>query len=317
MRRRLMLVLGGSVVAAAQVVFAGSASANIPKPPKPTVTAHGHVACRMNGTVKYRPALKRAAVPTSIAVKASLSCSIGTTGNSLVTVKSGKLLGSSTSYSGSCATPNPKQLTASIVWKPSYGKVNPTTVVFGAPVGGGGFIAHRFSNGLVAGSYAGERPTASFNSIVSSTSCPKKGIKGWSFSGQTFDINIVGCDKNIPTSWGVGQVDDVTRADNGHVWFVVVPAYRYTQMCHPTGTITWSYDTGANPLCRGAVNAPLADSGYNTVTSYTSRTGLAFNPEGHYFGVDTGINLARDGDPLCNQFHIHYSGDSVYKPFTM
>jgi hypothetical protein len=313
MRRRITLALVGAALMMTQVALGEPAGAArlIPKSKPPTVTGHGNVSCAVGGSLKYQPAIKPAAGPTSVSVKAKLSCSLGNTGNARVRITGGKLVASSASYTGSCATPNPTSLSGSITWKAVGGKVRPTTFAFGAATGGSVLIAHKFTSGLVGGSYAGERATATFNSLVSKQACGPKGIKGWPLAASTLTINVVGCDKNVPTTWFPGQFNDPSRPDDGHIWFLVLPAYPYTAQCHPTGTLTWSYD-GENTLPQCAGSKPIVDSGDNQ--RYVPPFGIVRNP-GNYWGVDSGINLAA-GEECVGQSHLHYSGDSVYRPFT-
>jgi hypothetical protein len=67
-----------------------------------------------------------------MSIKATLTCSTGTTGNQAVTVTSGKLKGASAPFNASCSSMELGATRATIKWKASGGRVTPTTVAWPA-----------------------------------------------------------------------------------------------------------------------------------------------------------------------------------------
>jgi hypothetical protein len=304
--RRFTMAFVCSLVAFSSLAIAGPAGAAVSK-----LNARGHVSCTMRGTIRYSPTLTDSGESVSATVKAALSCSVGETGSSLVTVQSGKLKGSSAFYIGSCSFTNPSSLSARVTWKAAGGKVNPTDIVLSPPSSASGSPAS-YTRGLATGSYANELPQARF---VWASSCGGKGLKKSSFTG-TLDI-ATSCNPPIRTEVSPVQVHDPSRADDGYVWWVVLPVCPFTAATHPTGTITWGYADPRNaPACSGATNAPLADSGVTQVNSLIA--GAPVNTATPLWGVNTGINL--QGGVSCNglgnaHFWLRYSGDSTYAPY--
>jgi hypothetical protein len=267
--------------------------------------ASGHVHCTMNGKVKYAPKLKTAAQPAITAkFKASLTCTTGETGHAGVTVVTGKLKGTSTTYNGSCSSANPPSLTATIKWKINVGTINPTTVTWGPATGSTSPVyAHHFATATVTGSYAGEAALADFVAdTVGSSSCGTKGISNWLFTNPANSaLDIAPCGP-IATSWvgGVGT--------NGNVWEVVVPSAFPPCATHPTGTM--NITVGAPCPAVSKQNATLQDSGINASSAGGPSTS-------DLWGVDLGAPLAvliqACGMPTLT---VTYSGDSVYQGFS-
>jgi hypothetical protein len=301
------LALVCSVVAFASLAIAGPAGAA-----KLKVTAHGHVSCTMSGgVITYSPALTNAAAGITATVKANLSCSVGETGDPRVTVTRGKLTGSAPTFIGACGTASPSALNVSVVWKAGGGTVAPTNIAL-SPVTSPSGSPASYRRGSVSGSYSSEGPQAQFNW---KSSCGKKGLKRSSFTGS-LDI-AMSCSAPIRTEVVPAQVQDSARADNLHIWFVVLPVCPYTESTRPTGTITWGYSDPRNPpVCNGATNQPLADSGLFQANS--SIVGAPVRTSTSLSGVDTGINLAvvHGCFGLGNaHYWLRYSGDSRYAPY--
>jgi hypothetical protein len=292
------VALCGAVVATAGPVSAKTSP----------VQASGHVHCTAVGKVTYtKPYLTLLSFPGVVAkFKASLTCSVGQTGNAAVKIVSGKLKGQSSAYIASCAAANPKSASATIKWKATGGKVLPTTVSWGAATGGTSPYTHAFSGGTVTGSYAGEAAAASFVAdAVSQASCGLKGIKKWTF-GTTGTSAI---DINVPPPPPCGPIAthlSGAEGSNGDHWLVVVPAAFPSCATHPTGTLAV---TGGSP-CPAFWSGQIQDSG--------ASSDLLGGPyPSHLWGLDTGHTLSyiQTFCPGESVTSASYSGDSLYQGF--
>jgi hypothetical protein len=259
------------------------------------VTATGQVHCSMIGKVSYTPKLPVVAQSGVMAkFKASLTCSTGETGNAAITVVSGKLSGVTSTYNGGCLSANPPSLTATIKWKATGGKVNPTTITWGAATGNMTPVySHDFMNGTMTGSYAGEQAGADFVAdSVSSANCGTKGIKKWTFTNPAnslFDI--------APGCGPISTKTDLAIGSNGHIWAVVVPQSGDFPTCatHPTGTLDAIVSN-----CGASASGSISDSGTNAGDQIG-----AGNYSMDLWGADTGLSLPlyeSDGCPLMQPF---------------
>ncbi len=124
------------------------------------VTAVGSVRCSVAGKVLIKPGVTNAPrASVGWKLRAALVCSQGTTGNSTVTVTSGRLKASSAPSSRACSDTSMPAVLADIKWKAIGGKVNPTHVAW--PSGAISAASSRITTELsdagsphVTGSYA-------------------------------------------------------------------------------------------------------------------------------------------------------------------
>jgi beta-glucanase (GH16 family) len=195
LRRWLTLTVAALVVAPGLVAIApvGPASALTPPP----FNAWGTVRCSMKGAHTIKPGITAAPKPNVIeTVKATLSCSAGSTGQSAVTLKSGRLTATSLPAALSCSSPLSPPLAATIRWTAIGGRVNPTKIVW---IGSNNTSSPRVGrtyprSTTVTGSYAGGvAPMATVSDVVGQAACATAGgLKKFAFTGaggaSTFEI---------------------------------------------------------------------------------------------------------------------------------
>jgi Glycosyl hydrolase family 99 len=181
---------------AALVAAAGIALGTEPASAAPAITARGAVVCSMSGKVKSSPKLLSTTQTTVESFKASLMCSTGKTGNTQVTVTTGKLKGTVESGRLSCASTSLPRGHATIKWKATGGKVVPTTVTWSKGTLSATrppYVTDRASGTVdyaavdtaaVTGSYAGMNATLHIVTDALPTGCSDKGWKGSTFSGS-------------------------------------------------------------------------------------------------------------------------------------
>jgi beta-glucanase (GH16 family) len=195
LRRWLTLTVAALLVAPAVVAIApaGPASALAPPP----FNAGGTVRCTMKGNHTIKPGITAAPRPNVVeTIKATLTCSSGSTGQSAVTLKSGKLTATSVPAALSCSSPLSPPLAATIKWTATGGKVNPTKVVW---MGSNNTTSPRMGRSYpasttVTGSYAGGTARmAVVSDVLGQAACTKAGgLKKLAFTGvggaSTFEI---------------------------------------------------------------------------------------------------------------------------------
>jgi hypothetical protein len=187
-----------SVTAAGLAVGWGVVSALPAGAAKPTITATGNVQCSISGKVKISPPLTNVNTsPSTVSGKLKGACT-GSTESGVTPTKVKIGISLTTSNPGTCnglAEPGEDPFNATLTWKGSGGKINPSTAVFK------GFVVSAVPNfgfdlpnpnaasprSTVTGSYAGTNNASSHAHIdVPDTSVcdpqppknkPPKGIK--------------------------------------------------------------------------------------------------------------------------------------------
>jgi hypothetical protein len=97
----------------------------------PPFNAWGTVRCAMSGTHTNKPGVTTASKPGIVeGFKANLTCTTGTTGQSAVTVRTGRIIAKATPGSLSCSSAVSPAVYATIKWKAVGGKVNPTQIAW-------------------------------------------------------------------------------------------------------------------------------------------------------------------------------------------
>ena len=186
LRRWLTLTVAALLAASAVVAIAPATTASALAPPP--FNAWGTVRCTRSGTHTIKPGITAAAKANVVeTVKANLSCSSGSTGQSAVTVKSGRLTATSVPASISCSSPLSPPLVADIKWTATGGKVNPTKVVW---MGSNNTTSPRMGRSYpastsVSGSYAqGVAEMVTVSTILGQPGCSTAGgLKKFAFSG--------------------------------------------------------------------------------------------------------------------------------------
>ncbi len=185
LRRRLALGTVITVGAVAAGLGLGVASSGATA----GFNAYGSVRCTMSGVQASKPALRTAATAGVVQVlKATLTCTTGTTGNANVTVKTGRIVATSVAATLSCTTAALPRLNATIKWSATGGKVNPTYVLW---TGGANTTSPRVaktyaaSSSLISGSYAQGTAAASIlNDALGIAPCSARaGLKKLMFTG--------------------------------------------------------------------------------------------------------------------------------------
>lgn len=157
-------------------------------------------------------------------LKAKLTCSAGETGNSQVTVTTGKLKGTSSSFSGSCASPDLARMTATIKWKATGGKVAPTTITWNRAFNNTQPYEHFFETATITGSYAAQDSVADFVGSMSQDACAVKPLKRWPFRGNSFEILTGGGGGGGGGGCGpIATASAQTDGSKGNIWIGVAP----------------------------------------------------------------------------------------------
>jgi hypothetical protein len=193
LRRWLTLTVAALLVAPALVAIAPAGPAAAVAPPP--FNAWGTVRCSMSGVDTIKPGItfttKQNVRET---IKATLTCSSGSTGQSAVTIKSGKLTATSTPGALSCSSPQTPPLGATIKWTATGGKVNPTSILWlGSNTTTSPRMGRSYPNTTgVSGSFAGGIARMAFVSdILGQAACSSTvGLKKIPFTGSpsTFEI---------------------------------------------------------------------------------------------------------------------------------
>jgi hypothetical protein len=191
-RRRWLPLAVAVAVGSAGLVFAPASGAA-----KPKLTAYGTVRCTMAGKHLTKPGITMAVKPLVFEkFKAALTCTTGTTGQSAVTVTSGRIVAKGVGGAQSCASPTSPPVSATIKWKATGGKVTPTQITW---TGANNTASPRFTkryptSASVTGSYAQGSATAVIVSdVLGFDACnTTPGMKNFKFSGvggsSTFEI---------------------------------------------------------------------------------------------------------------------------------
>ncbi len=195
LRRWLTLTVAALLAVSAVVVIAPLTPASAVAPPP--FNAWGTIRCTMSGNHTIKPGITVAARANVVErVKATLRCSSGSTGQSAVTVKSGKLTATSVPATLSCSSPLSPPLVAAIKWNATGGKVNPTKVIW---MGSNNTASPRMGRSYpastsVSGSYAlGVAKMVMVSDTLGQPGCSTAtGLKKFAFSGaggaSTFSI---------------------------------------------------------------------------------------------------------------------------------
>lgn len=193
-RRWLTFTVALLVAAPALVVGASSPAASVAPPP---FNAWGTLRCTMSGTQLITPGVTVATKPDVVeSIKAKLTCTTGTTGQSAVTVKTGRMTGSSWAGPLSCSSSGSWPLFATIKWNASGGKVNPTKLAWnGSDNTTSPRVGRSYTDvALVSGSYAegAARMTLVSDTLGQPGCTTAAGMKRFKFSGlggaSTFEI---------------------------------------------------------------------------------------------------------------------------------
>jgi hypothetical protein len=156
LRRWLTLTVAALLVTPAVVTIAPAGPAAAVAPP--AFNAWGTVRCTMSGNHTIRPGITVAPKPNVVErLKATLRCTAGSTGQSAVTLKTGKLTATSLPATLSCSSTQSPPMAATIKWTATGGKVNPTKIVW---MGSNNTTSPRMGRSYTAstavtGSYAG------------------------------------------------------------------------------------------------------------------------------------------------------------------
>jgi alpha-tubulin suppressor-like RCC1 family protein len=172
----------------AQIATIDTGAARLRKHP---FTAGGAIGCSASGSVRYRgPLFANARTGRSVVIKATLAC-FGTTGNPELAITGGRLVATSSRFTGSCSAPNPRSMTGSIKWTESgRDKVEDTTFVAGAPTGTStNPYRYDFSNFTIRGSYHFQRGALRIASATTRAACGARGLRRWNFTG-TFTSSL-------------------------------------------------------------------------------------------------------------------------------
>jgi hypothetical protein len=208
LRRILLASMAAALACGGAVAIADPAGAA----PKPVITAMGNATCQITGKVKIAPPLtNQNTVPSNITGKLKGTCT-GSTEQGVTPTKVKIGLSYQSTSPGTCnglATPSTDPFTASVTWKASGGKINPTTatlkgfVLTGVPNFGFDLPNPNAASprSTATGSYAGQNNASAHAHIdvPDSTKCdptttngktkPAKGIKKITIlPGSTFTI---------------------------------------------------------------------------------------------------------------------------------
>jgi hypothetical protein len=148
------------------------------------VTASGTAYCGAVGKVSFKPPLtttKRAG--TVMSIKANLGCLTGSTGTPGVTVRSGRLVGSSAPFTASCQSLGLGGVSATVKWKATGGSVSPTHVRWGASSVSASTMTFNLS-GAGTGSYARQVMRTRIAGDSSAGGLCGQAGKRFSFTGQ-------------------------------------------------------------------------------------------------------------------------------------
>jgi hypothetical protein len=292
------LLVAGIVTLSIAAALSAVGEAGAARPP---VTGAGEVQCRVTGKIKYNPPLGATTVPTTASVAAKLVCQVGETGSDLM-LRGGKVLLTSTPVGMSCADADITELTGTVKWTARGGRVESSSIALagGADLGQFDFA----SSGVASGSYTGA-PVELFGRL-GEPECGRRSIRKASIEVGAFHVGTA-CQDDVPTK------SAPTLAADGHVWVVVAPACAYEHEDHPTGTLSYSYDTGAAPFCSTGP-AVLVDSGMTA--AMVPPASFPVDIPATYWGIDTGATvqqLAEECGPGSPQ--VTYSGDARYLGF--
>ncbi len=189
--RWLLLAFVIALAAASLAVVPASAAAKV------RFNAFGTVRCTMSGTHIMRPGLATVAKANVVETfRAKLTCTTGTTGQSAVTVRSGRLKAKSAPATLSCSSTQSPAVTATIKWKANGGRINPTVVTWW---GSNNATSPRMSRSyesaaLVTGSYAqGAARAFIVSDTLGQAACTtRSGLRKFRFTGaggaSTFEI---------------------------------------------------------------------------------------------------------------------------------
>lgn len=191
-RRRWLPLVAALAVAATGLAVVPAAAVVAP-----AFNAYGTVRCTMAGTQTIKPGLTATAKANVVeSFKAELTCSVGTTGQSAVTVQTGRIVAKSLPDTLSCSSAFSPPVSATIRWKATGGKVNPTVITW---MGSTNVASPRFGRSYpaaaaVTGSYAhgGARAFIVSDTLGQSACSTKTGLKKVTFTGaggaSTFEI---------------------------------------------------------------------------------------------------------------------------------
>ena len=189
MRRRLLLCLLSLSVGAASVLVGATAPAAWARARPSPVGAAGTLQCTVAGRVKFSPPLSTGApAATHVTVKATLACSMGTTGQPGVNVTAGKLTSSST-VDTSCTSTTLGAITAVAKWRTAKGRIASSSVSWsgGAISGSSAAVVDLpgFGGSAVTGSYGGEGTLMLHlqSAPLAGGRCGRPALRGFSLAG--------------------------------------------------------------------------------------------------------------------------------------
>jgi hypothetical protein len=173
---------------AAGLVAAGPTDETAGSVVSPPFNAYGTVRCTMSGTHTIKPGITTIAKAGVVeGFKATLTCTTGTTGQSAVTVRTGRITAKGVAGTLSCSSALSPLVNATIKWTATGGKVNPTQITWwgSSNLGNPRTVRTYQTAPVVSGSYAQGNARAQ---IVSDTAgqpgCATKiGMKKFKFTG--------------------------------------------------------------------------------------------------------------------------------------
>ncbi len=196
--RRVPLLLIGLLVCGALAAGVATLFSERRASAAPSFNAWGTVRCTMSGTNTMKPGLTYAAKAGTVeSFRANLTCSVGSTGQSAVTVKSGRITATSVPASVSCSSATAPAMRAEIKWTANGGKVEPTTISWSSATNGSNpHVTRTYAapSSTVSGSYArgGARAVLISDATGQAACGTKAGMKSFRFSGiggaSTFEI---------------------------------------------------------------------------------------------------------------------------------
>jgi hypothetical protein len=183
--RRAAVALGAVTALIAPSMIATSAAGAA------KVNAAGSLVCAAVGKVAFKPALTTTVRPTVMTVKANLGCIATGDGGSAVSVRSGRLVGTSEPFVASCQSVGVGAVTSTVKWKGVGGAVNPTRVQWTAAAVSPSTTSLDLQ-GTGSGSYAGQvMRTHISGDPVAGGLCGKAG-KRFAFSNGAASLLSVG-----------------------------------------------------------------------------------------------------------------------------
>src|SRR4051794_18576479 len=193
LRRWLTLTVAVLLAAPAVVAIAPASRASALAPPP--FNAWGTVRCTMSGVDTIKPGITFTAKQNvGETIKATLTCSSGSTGQSAVTVTKGKLTATSSTGALSCSNAQTPPLGATIKWTATGGKVKPTSILW---LGSNATTSPRMGRSYpsttgVSGSYAGGvARMALVSDVLGQAACSSTGgLKKIPFTGSPSAFEI-------------------------------------------------------------------------------------------------------------------------------